>query len=104
MTTHEETEVGQGNPETDPRAEGTDRSPSGEVLRAVAAASGRSLVRSDDRGEPLEPLYHAVDPDALDALIASMPGDTPASGRIEFTYGGYHVVVDGAGRVEVRER
>ena len=44
----------------------------------------------------LEPLYHAVDPEALDQLFQK---DTPASARVEFTYGGHTVEVRGDGAV-----
>lgn len=61
------------------------------VLEAVAVTSGV---------DPLElpPLYDVVDPDKLDALVASM-----SDGEITFTYAGYEVTVDGGNGVEVSE-
>lgn len=106
MMSHEETGTERMNPGTDTCAGWAERSPSRAVIQAVAAASGRSPVRDDDQdhGEPLEPLYDAVDPDAPDALFASTSCDAPVPGRVEFVYCGYRVSVDGTGRVEVRER
>lgn len=61
------------------------------VVDAVAAAAGR---------EPheLEPLYHVLDPDALDHIFEdSGTQNTHRVGRVEFTYCGFEVVVS-AGR------
>jgi len=68
-------------------------SPSEAVVRAVAAVSGLDPVpgRSPDC---LDPLYTAVDPDALDTLFR--PGSL---GRVTFHYHGYEVTVDSDGRV-----
>ncbi|MFB6164739.1 MAG: HalOD1 output domain-containing protein [Haloarculaceae archaeon] len=75
-------------------ADGRD-SPSEAVVRAVAAVSDR-------RPDALEPLYDAVDPDALDALCASTPDDTARDAlTVEFRYGGYDVAVDGDGSILV---
>lgn len=59
------------------------------VLEAVAVTSGV---------DPLElpPLYDVVDPDKLDALVAST-----TDGKVSFTYAGYEVTVDGGSGVEV---
>lgn len=79
------------------------RSPSGSVIQAVAAASGRSLATddADDRTEALEPLYSTIDPDALDALLASKADDEHPPVRVEFTYCGYRVAADSTGLVTV---
>lgn len=57
------------------------------VVDAVAAAAGK---------EPheLEPLYHVLDPDALDGIFedTGTPG-THRVGRVEFTYCGFEVAV-----------
>ena len=44
----------------------------------------------------LEPLYHAIDPEALDQLFQE---NTPMSARVEFTYGGHTVEVQGDGAI-----
>jgi hypothetical protein len=64
---------------------GSAEPPSTTVVEAVAAAT------ETDPNE-LEPLYSAVDPDALDALFADT-GTRRAAGHIEFTYCGFAVVV-----------
>jgi hypothetical protein len=63
------------------------------VLEAVAAV---------ERTDPIDltpPLYTAVDPEALDAVVAFLD----RSGRIEFDYRGHRVTVDCFG-VNVRPR
>lgn len=55
-----------------------------KVLRAVAAREG---VDETD----LPPLYDAVDPEALDTLLASVQTDGQAS--VDFEYAGHSVVV-----------
>lgn len=53
----------------------------------------------------LEPLVSAIDPDALDALIASMDCSAGESmGTVEFPYAGYDVVVGADRSVRIRER
>lgn len=74
-----------------------ERSASQRVIEAVAETTGN---------DPTEvgPLYHVVDPDALDHLFASTPGSGRTGGRIEFTFAGCDVVVGADGSVEVSER
>jgi len=74
-----------------------ERSTSQRVIDAVAETTGN---------DPTEvgPLYHVVDPDALDNLFASTSGTGRTSGRIEFTFAGCEVVVDADGTVEASER
>lgn len=66
------------------------------VVRAVAALT-------DSRPTELEPLYDAVDPDALNRLYRPESGRRggPDDGRATFTYGGCRVQVFAAGAVEV---
>lgn len=45
----------------------------------------------------LPPLYHAIDPDALDRLFA--PGGPRMRGEVSFEMAGCEVVVDGDGQV-----
>lgn len=66
--------------------------PSTAVVEAVAAREGA------EPAEVPEPLYESIDPDALDALVASAE-----SGEVSFTYLGHRVTVDADGRVTLRE-
>ena len=55
------------------------------------------FVAKREHTDPLElpPLYDAVDPDALDDLFESgHQNGTAQSGRIEFQYNGYTVIVE----------
>lgn len=66
------------------------------VLRAVAERKGCSQLQ-------LPLLYDCIDPDALNALVASAGG--PSAGEsvvVEFEYAGYVVRVIGTGTVELR--
>jgi hypothetical protein len=63
------------------------------VLDAVADAEQMDPARLTP------PLYAAIDPEALDALVGSF---TDSSARIEFTYRGHAITVTGAGDVDVR--
>lgn len=46
----------------------------------------------------MEPIYHSVDPDLLDALCGS---DRQMTGDVMFTYRGYRVTVDSHGGIVV---
>ena len=71
-----------------------DRRPSEAVVSAIAAHTGV---------DPLEltPLYHTVEPDALDSLIDhARTSDAAASSQwFSFQYEGYRVLVCAGGRV-----
>lgn len=70
--------------------------PSQRVIEAVAETTGN---------DPIEvgPLYHVIDPDALDRLFA--PTDQCVrEGYVEFAFAGCDVVVRGGGEVEVSKR
>lgn len=71
----------------------TDRTPTYAVTSAVADASDRDVLE-------LPPLNDAVDPDALNALFASL-SNAPVD-RVSFRYAGYDVVVRGSGDVHVK--
>lgn len=105
MTTEDEIDVGNDVERNHYRSTEAGRSISASVLEAVAAASGRSLVTddADDHTEALEPLYSTIDPDALDALLASKATDEHPPVRVEFTYCGYRVTADSTGLVTVDE-
>lgn len=64
-----------------------DESVSAAVVRAVASFTGQDPVSMD-------PLYHAVDPDALDALLSSRWGQTVS---VEFSFSGLRIQVSAAG-------
>jgi len=72
-------------------------STSQRVIEAVSEAT-------DSDPTEVGPLYHVIDPDALDRLFAATPGRTRVGGRVEFTFAGCDVVVRGDGEVEVTER
>lgn len=74
-----------------------DESASEAVVAAVAQHTGTDPIS-------LEPLYTAVDPDALDALFGfGRPGVDRSSTRVTFTYCGCEVTVSGDGTVRVSE-
>lgn len=79
-----------------------DESVSTAIVEAVAAASGRSVVRGGSGEDALDPLYETLDPDALDALFAT----DDRAGTVEsltFEYCGFRVTVTGARRLTVTE-
>lgn len=78
----------------------SDESLSEAVVRAVAAVSDRNTA-GEDPDDRLDPLYDAVDPDALDALFRRV--DDSRTGAVEFAYCGYRVTVDSTGLVTVTE-
>lgn len=75
-----------GTPEREPEA----ADPSTTVVEAVAAAE-----RVDPVNVPV-PLYESIDPEALDAVVASADDVT-----IRFSYLGYVVTVDDEGNVSL---
>lgn len=89
----------QYTPETDSPTTTADATrPSVRVVEAVADAKGIDPL-------DVEPLSHAVDPDALDALFAPRADATPrdADASLQFTFAGHTVVVDADGTVVVAE-
>ncbi|MFC3959617.1 HalOD1 output domain-containing protein [Halovivax cerinus] len=63
------------------------------VVDAVAEAAGCDPIQ-------LDPLYDAVDPDALNALF---DGRRETTGQFRFEYHGYTVVVDANGCVTLED-
>jgi len=57
-----------------------------DVLRVVAAHRGVDETE-------LPPLYDAIDPDALDALLASVRTDGPERASVRFEYAGHRITV-----------
>lgn len=68
------------------------------VIETVASVSGVDPIE-------LDPLYYAIDPDALDALFEPRPaaGDLPRDVRLSFSYVGLQVTVTAAGRIIVED-
>lgn len=64
------------------------------VIRAVSTATGLAPTPEPGADESLDPLYTAIDPDALDSVF----GDESA-GTVSFDYHGYTVTAQGTGRV-----
>ena len=67
--------------------------PSQAVVERVAACEGVDHTE-------LVPLYEAIDPDALDGLVATHLGNESAL-QITFTYQGYDVTITGDGVVHL---
>ena len=72
------------------------KAPSTAVVEAVAIASDREPTA-------IEPLYGAVDPGALDALVRSNgTGSEGADATVSFSFDGHDVTVNSDGTVVVR--
>lgn len=67
------------------------------VIEAVAAETGREATE-------VGPLYHVIDPDALDRLFSATGAGRRAEGYVAFAFGGCEVVVRGNGDVDVTKR
>lgn len=83
----------------------------GTTTPTDADAVGEAIVTeiADVKGvSPLDvspPLYDAIDPDALEAVIASMQSQpTEPAGRLQFAYSGFDVTVTEDGGVSVASR
>lgn len=63
------------------------------VVNAVSELTGSDPM-------DLEPLYRAIDPDALEAMVATGPVEAGAETRVSFSYSGCDVVVSCDGVVE----
>ncbi|WP_435179179.1 HalOD1 output domain-containing protein [Halorussus sp. AFM4] len=59
---------------------------------------------TDSDATEVGPLYHVIDPDALDRLFSATGAGARNRGRVEFAFAGCDVVVRGSGDVEVTER
>lgn len=66
------------------------------VVEAVAAVSGRSPTAAAGEADPLEPLFEAVDPEALDALVDASAGADGRAVEVAFEYAGHDVTVEAA--------
>lgn len=83
----------------------------GTTTTTDADAVSEAIVTeiADAKGvSPLDvspPLYEAIDPDALEAVVASMQSQpTEPAGRLEFAYSGYDVTVTEEGGVSIASR
>jgi len=75
------------------------------VVEAVAEAADVDPIpgAAADGDAALEPLYDAVDPEALDAVFRPLRSDSgSARGRITFFYAGCEVTAGSDGRISVR--
>ncbi|WP_162524367.1 HalOD1 output domain-containing protein [Halobellus captivus] len=59
------------------------------VIQCVAATTDRDEL-------DLPPLYDAIDPDTLDAVVSTM-----SNGELTFTYAGHEITVDSEGEISV---
>ncbi|NUB93822.1 hypothetical protein HT576_22880 [Haloterrigena sp. SYSU A121-1] len=76
--------------------ESTNQSVSVAVVEAIAAATDQSPLE-------VEPLYHTIDPEALNMLFHNVGSQSQARGRITFVHCGYEVTVEATGDVTVTE-
>ena len=99
---HEDQESSQGGDESDVgsartrrRFDWTETKPSRAVVDVVATALGVAPTEID-------PLYNAVDPDALDRIVVDPVGDRDTTAvEVSFTFADREVTVEGAGAVVV---
>lgn len=72
-----------------------DGEPSTTIVKAVAAILGR-------RQDELDPLYHVIEPDALDSIFQpTVLGDRHGDVEVTFTYHDFTVAVKSYGIVEI---
>jgi Halobacterial output domain 1 len=71
--------------------------------RSITEQIIREITESDRRSrEDLEPLYEAIDPDALTALFAPRAdGSSRGGGKVSFEYAGCWVIVSSGGAVNI---
>jgi len=79
------------NPRTDTYVGSFDERPA-----SIAVTEALASIRHCDPIE-LEPLYHSIDPEALDAIVDSGDSDLRATFRID----GFEITVTGHGRLEI---
>ena len=61
----------------------------------------KAIAERTDSTRDCEPLYDAIDPDALDALFTPVDSSTNRDGAVSFSYCGYHVTVRSDRTVEL---
>ncbi|MDQ2048949.1 HalOD1 output domain-containing protein [Natronolimnohabitans sp. A-GB9] len=73
-----------------------------EVIAAIAEREG--VDPTEIEPPEYDALYDVINPEALEALFAPREdGTSRGTGRVEFEFSGYHVVVTSDGDVDVRE-
>jgi hypothetical protein len=73
-------------------------SPTAEIVRTVAARENVDPVEIE------QPLFEAIDPEALDALLQHDSEETTDSSiRVEFSYCGYDLLVTSSGDVRIAD-
>ena len=80
---------------------GDDETVTQAVVEAVSTVSETPPVAAPGSDEALDPLYTAIDPDALNSLFS--PENAPADARLEFRYHGYEIAVHGDARLSLSE-
>ena len=66
------------------------------IVRAVADECDSDVL-------DLPPLYHSIDPEALESVLRRPERDTETPHRrAQFCYAGYHVMVDGDGEITLQ--
>jgi len=83
-----------GDPETHVTRWTETETPVASVVEAVAAVTGTPPAS-------LSPLYDAIDPDALNRLVAPGRGTPSTDSRVSFRFEGCMVTVHGDGRTVV---
>ncbi|WP_254611697.1 HalOD1 output domain-containing protein [Haloterrigena gelatinilytica] len=81
------------------------------ATQSPSPSSGESLsirvvreVAAHDGVDPMDlspPLFHSVDPAALDALFEPTSTDDARAGRVTFAYDGKRIAVDSDGEVTI---
>lgn len=76
------------------------------VVRAVSAIVGRKAAPDAsapaDSERELEPLYAAIDPEALDSIFRTTDDASGTGGRVTFTHQGCEVTIHSEGRLSAR--
>lgn len=83
-----------------------DQSISEAIIYAVADASGcPPLPESEETGrdieESLDPLYRAIDPDALESLFSSSPAERERDIEVSFSYHDRRITVESSGTIRI---
>lgn len=74
-----------------------------EVIAAIAEREG--VEPTEIEPPEYDALYEVINPEALDSLFAPREnGALRTSGRVEFDYCGYHIVITNDGEVNVSDQ
>lgn len=80
-----------------------DQSLSVAIIQAIAEFSGQSSVVSTKDNE-LDPLYHSIDPDALNSLFSTRRGEESPNRKISFVHDGYEVTVKNSNSLTINKK